>query len=163
MPGRPDFSSPGTYGGGQTVATTNRPELVTVLVENTTSLAAGSSERTEVYAPSGSVYNPTAMYLLAKGDPDWTSGSHSFNVRPMDHFGTIRGQSDYNGQILFSRSYWVDGNSAKEPPDGGAQTQAVRALRATSSSPIVIVYNNNGDVAQDQKRVIRFVIEESEY
>lgn len=161
--GRPQFAQPGTNGGGQTVAVQSRPEVTNVVQKKTSSLASGSSETIEFYAPTGSVYNVKAMKLKANQDNQWTAGSHLFKVSPVGAFDVLKGQSGYQNSLIFFRSHWASANEAKNPPDGAAQLLAVQGLQATENSPIRVQYKNDADLAQDNERVYKFVVTEESY
>lgn len=164
MAGRPDFSNPGSQGSGQVLATNNRPEVKKVTATQTGSVAASSSETTEVYAPTGSIYNVLAMQVYVPSDATATSGQHVMVIRPMGHFATLRGENTYAGDISYDRGHWNKvGTDGASPPDEAAQAEYVRALRATENSPITILYQNQTDAAQDNNRKILFVVEEVSY
>lgn len=164
MPGIPPYSQPGTNGGGQTVAVTQRPELERLNLDQTSSVASGSSQTTSIYAPAGSVYSVQDLALDCHPDGNASSGSHLFRVFPLGGaLQSLQGQSDNTLGVKFAWGYWVEGNQKKEPTDPAVQNMQATSLKATSNASIDIQYTNNLDVAQDNKRVIRVIVEEASY
>lgn len=165
MPGRPDFSQPGSQGSGQKVSVTERPELKLLDYYTTTSLASGSSERWEVYAPTGSVYRVLTAFIFAH-DPAGsgaTTGSHSAQIRSMDSLGVLYGQSNYNTNLKYDRLTWQTADLADQPKTEAGAAEAERSLRATENNPFVVKYTNDSDVATTEQRDFRIIAEEVSY
>lgn len=161
--GRPQFSQSGTSGGGQTVATTSRPELVSISEEVFADLAAGSSETMEIYASTGSIYNVSALEMTVPDQSSGSTGKHYFQVRTMNDVILLFGRSTYTGGVKYRRGFWDVANDTADPPNQAAQAAIVRNLRATENVPIKIKYVNDTDVAQTQARRKHLVIEEESY
>lgn len=163
MPGRPDFTTPGSGGSGQTIATMNRPELQFEETIVSTSLLAGNSETIEVYAPTGSTYDVVNADLLARAPASATTGTHT--MRPQTIGGSIvtEGQSDYTQDVRFSRAFWERANGFAKPASEAAQGAAVRSMRATENQPLSVFYANNTDDSNDQDRKYRFTVSEASY
>lgn len=163
MPGRPDFSQAGTAGGGQVLATNPRPEVVEISADQTTSLASASSEVTEVYAPAGSVYNLQALQVQVDADGTATSGTHTFVVRPLDAFGVLYGESNYNTEVRYQFGYWYTADVEANPTTEAAQEAIQSRLKATENSPLVVRYDNDTNAAQDNTRLITLIVDEVSY
>lgn len=162
MSGRPDFSTAGSAGSGQTVAVNTRPEISDINEDQTTSVASGSSETVAVYSPVGSVYNTLSM-TLQNTDTSGTSGSHSFDVRTVGRVLVAKGVSTYNTSIKWQYGHWSSADSTAQPSDVAAAKRTEESLRATENSPIEFTYNNNKDVSVSTNRVIRLTVEEVSY
>lgn len=163
MPGRPPWSQPGTEGGGQTVATQERPEVSSVIESSSTQLASGDRENFNFYAPAGSIYRVKAMKLDCAVPSGAANGSHRFTVRPLGQMISLWGESDYTERVQWEYSHWYYANYKKLPPDGSAAIEQLNQLVATENSPIEVEYVNNLDVATSQNRRIQFVFEEMSY
>lgn len=162
--GRPQFAQAGTKGGGDVVATTNRPEVKHISQTNTASVASGASENIEIYAPTGSVYQTQSMRLYVPADGTATSGSHYFVIKSIDNVMALgRGGSVYNSRVYYNFANWKTADNAQEPSDGAAQQAIVDNLWATENSPIRIKYGNSTDAAQDNSREYQFVVREDSY
>lgn len=162
MPGREDFTTPKT-GGTQRVVTVDRPELKQVQNDQITNVAAGGSEKTQIYAPVGAIYEVASMHLQASSIGTATSGSHSMGVRPMDVMGTMFGKSPYNTNVIFNNSHWQSATSTDMPPTAAAAYEAMRGLSATENAPVVVTYLNNTDASQTSNRTVNFIMRERSY
>lgn len=160
--GRPQFSQAGTAGGGQHIAVNNRPEMVAITSENTASIAAGTNESVEIYAPTGSVYRAQAMQITVPS-PGGSSGSHSAIVYPMGHINVTAGGSGPASDLKFANMEWAIANDRQDPSDGASQSMIAQNLTATENAPLEILYKNNTDVSQDNSRDYYFVMEEQSY
>jgi hypothetical protein len=163
MSGRPDFSTAGSQGSGQTMAITQRPELSFIETINNDTISAGGSETVEVYAPVGSIYNVklARVYCIA---PSGTSGNHSFKIQSVGNSMTaIYGESTSGSELNFNYSQWVAADSTQQPSDSAAQALQEKKLMATENNPITTTYNNDSDGEQTNNRVYRFVVEEASY
>lgn len=160
--GRPDFSAPGTQGSGQVVAVSDRPEIKSLNASNGGTVASGNTEVTEIYAPTGSTYTVRSLELVVTADIDATTGSHRWDIRPMGHIGTLLGKSNYNTSLVFVRNHWETADLKDQPPTGET-VAAVQALKATENSPLQIRYDNDTDVAQENDRKIKAIVEEASY
>lgn len=163
MPGRPDFSQSGTAGGGQTVAVTERPEIIDNDVTKTANVAAGDVERVEFYAPTGAVWEAQNLYLDAPSDGDAASGDHRFTVQSASGFTVTRGVSNYTEAVRFSLSHWKAASNSSSPSSDEAQLLAVQGLIATENKPIAVRYVNKMDVAQEKTREYRLPVKEVSY
>lgn len=167
MPGRPPWSQAGTEGGGQTVAMTERPEIVKQDVSQTVSVAAGSTEVVEVYAPTGGIYSVRHLRMKVSADGNATSGEHTMQLVSTAGNGTgIRattGTSNYNSTVSFYAGEWYSADVSQGPTDGGALQAKVGRTKATETEPIQLKYMNNTDAAQDNERQLRVVLEEVSY
>lgn len=161
--GRPQFSQSGTNGGGQTVATQSRPEIVSVNIEETSNVASGSDEITEVYAPTSAIYNVQNVQVYIDPDADATTGDHELQFKPLGDFTVTKGKSNYNTRIWYVGSAWESADIDQQPTANEAQLPAVQSLQATENSPITLRYINNTDVAQENNRLIDLIVEEVGY
>jgi hypothetical protein len=162
MPGRPDFSQPGTDGGGQTVATNQRPNLKTVELDSDTEVAAAASELTEVYAPNGAIWSVVGAKIKVDPDSDATTGIHEFRIRPAGgKMSFLLGRSNYDTLLEFNYLNWNSADTISLPAGGAAQGQAIRQLRASEDKPIKIRYKNDTDATQENSRTINLLVEES--
>lgn len=163
MPGRPEFSQPGTRGGGQTVATQDRPNVKVVDLSQTTTVAAGSTENLETFAPSESLYRIVGAKIIAPPPTGAASGFHIFKILTGGGIALLAGRSGYQTDIRFHRSYWRTANEVSEPPNEAAQQEAISSLKATESQPVEIEYQNQTDVDQTDNRTIKLLVEEATY
>lgn len=152
MPGRPEFSQPGTEGGGQTVAVQQRPEIGFQELSQSSTLASGTDELVEVYAPEGMVYNLRFLQFRVGENTGAgaTSGNHLITPRE-DTLAFLRGKSSHDQSLEFSRNQWTSANSEKQPT-GAAAVQAIQVARATATEPIVLRYKNGTDAEQPNSR-----------
>lgn len=162
MPGRPPWSQPGTDGGGQSIAVNDRPDLVADDYTQTGSMSASSIETTEVYPPTGSIYNVQAMYIKVPSIAAATGGNHHVRIQEGDKPYVLEGDSNYDTIIRWDFSQWMDAGT-QNPSDPVAQGNAVRALRSDSAIPIKFVYYNGTDAAQDGDREYQLVLERRDY
>lgn len=162
MPG-PEFATPGTKGGGQTVAVNDRPQIETVDVSQSGSVTSGTTETVEIYAPSKATYSVRSMFVLAQADADATSGDHAFRFRPVNDHTAIEGKSDYNGRLGWDLGHFVSANLSVHPSNEAAQVLTAQKLQATESAPLVVEYANNTDAAQENSRTYNFVFERRDY
>lgn len=166
MPGRQDFTTPGTSESGtsRTLAVNERPEL-TKIVRNLDPVSAGSKVTEEIYAPTGSTYKVQSLYLVAnRVDNDGGStGTHQFKVRPMNSFATHIGTNTYDNFLVY-KSGWqgVDTSKRVTPTDSAAAVAAQQGLRATENAALAIMYRNQTDVSQSRVEV-KIIVEEVSY
>lgn len=162
--GRPQFAQPGTSGGGQTVAVTDRPELDTLNVDQSGSLASGATETVDVFAPTGSVYELQAAQMKVNPDGTATSGTHQLQVRPMGaSIPLIYGKSGYTTAVSWWRGYWESAGQTAAPPDDAAAVMNLQQAKATENAPFQLSYTNNTDAAQDNDRIYRLFVREDSY
>lgn len=159
--GRPQFAQSGTQGSGQTVAVNNRPEIESITQNQSGDLAAGGGEITEIYAPTGAVYQVTNAFLRGKAIGSATSGRHEIIVKSAGS-NVMVGGSVYNSVVEWDQGYWSTADERQYPPNEVVALQLMHNLRATENRPLGIVYKNNTDATQTQERSVSFdVIEES--
>lgn len=163
MAGRPDFSTPGTMGSGQTIAVSNRPELRTVDATQTGTLASGETEVTEVYAPTGSIYDSFNIFVRVDNPSSAASGNHYVYVETSGNVRSLFGKSDYATWVRFQHSAWMDANLEVWPTDEAAAMLAVGALKASENQPVRFSYNNQTDVEQPNDRIYKIAVEEQQY
>lgn len=159
MPGRPEFSQPGTEGGGQTVATQDRPEPVDFSVDTSETIAAGENETVEINPPEGAVYRLIALYTRADPVDAATDGRQEMRVRPLATFMATRARATYDQPLSFESGHWIKADVQEDPPEKSAQQLAIQELIATKDSPIQIEYINNTDADQTANRSYRAVLE----
>ncbi len=162
MAGRPDFTTPGTQGSGQTVAVQNRPEIATVDLTDDSTATPGEYVKSEVYAPTGSIYRLRGMYLRAEPIGSGSTGTHRFYLTNTNGTRTLEGKSQYNSRIIFQYYNWkiVD---TQQPDTDAALVGALKSMTATENSPITVVYNNDSDADQVDARDIKLLFEEESY
>lgn len=167
MPGRPDFSQEGTQGGGQHIATQNRPNLHLKDFTQTGNVAAGNTERVEIYAPTGSIYQFGGMRLKHVLEGTEASGKHSFRIYSMDDasggLSVLLGESGYTTDLGYYWSDWQKADSRTLPSNVQALQKAVQSLMASDAQPVAIEYTNDTDVTQTKDRQIRFTIQEESF
>jgi hypothetical protein len=168
MPGRPDFSQPGSRGSGQTVAVSNRPKITKVEQTGTATVGSGNNEIIELYAPSDAIYRAINMRLeLGRGEAPSTptAGTHEFDVLPaaLSASEIMKGSSTYDTGLRWKYSMWDLANDAKRPVNGGAAFNAMKSLVATEDQPIQIYYKNHTDASISLDREYYFVFEEQSY
>lgn len=159
--GRPQFAQAGTFGGGQTVATTNRPELKAANLDQSTTVGSGDQENIEVYAPTGSIYRVVGMLI----DIDGISGATSYHRCELKSVGNstiLKGRSGATDPVEFFGSTWQSATNVAQPGTGDC-SGAVRCLRATESSPLTVFYYNGTDSSQSNSRRYRLTFEEESY
>lgn len=162
MPGRPDFSTPGTGGSGQTVAVSNRPEIQKVTIEKTETLPSETLETVNFYAPSGSIYRLLAMELICDGIGGST-GFHEFKLRPQN-LTLMKGKGDSTNRLAWQFNEWT-GTSANDerPASTDAQVAAVNNAKGTETVPISFQYYNGADIDQTASRNYRILVAEESY
>lgn len=163
MPGRPDFSQSGSAGSGQTVAVNHRPTRTVVNQDNTTSLAAGGKEQTEIYAAAGTVWQCMALRLVVSPDSTATSGTHHFRVKIPPKVGILYGEANYNSDLVYHYQEWQKADVLTVPSNGAGQAMGPERMLATETDPITVVYENQTDAAQDNTREIRMAFKEESY
>lgn len=163
MPGRPEFSQPGTKGGGETVAVQNRPKVKLEDLSQTDEVAAGTTDDVILHAPAGSVYNVRNLQLSVGDNTDATSGEHYFTVRPMDTMYAINGTSSYSTPIKFDYGGWATASINERPSSAGAQHAAMENLVVTENTGIMVRYYNGADAPQTSTRSIQLIVEEVSY
>lgn len=167
MSGRPDFSTPGTAGSGQSLAVQQRPQVESETISRGTTVAAGSDDVVEIYAPVGSVYNFLQIDLRVGAVSGASSGLHFFDVAAGNTdalpVSELFGRSDYTGDLEFRRMNWKDANDKAVPANEAATRSGVRNLRATENSPVTVTYSNDTDGDQTATRQITYVVEEVSY
>lgn len=162
MPGRPDFSQPGTVGSGQTVAVTERPEIVTVDASQTGSVSAGVTETTEVYAPIGAVYRVVGAKMRVPSDATATTGDHRIFLAS-GGVESVEGVSAYSSEVFWNHYEWQTADIRARPSNETSKLTALQSLKATENTPMKVKYHNNTDAAQDNDRSYTFVVEEVSY
>lgn len=160
MPGRPDFSNPGTQGSGQAMAVQNRPTISNVSSTQTTSVASSTTETVDIYAPSGATYRVLNMQLKVPADATATTGTHEIGVKPFGAFDVMWGESTYAADVWFTRSHWFSADSQTMPASEDATIDAMASLGATENGALQIYYRNSTDAAQDNNREYTFMFEE---
>lgn len=163
MAGRPDFSAAGSQGSGQTLAMTSRPEVKVIREEQTTSLAAGSVETVEIYAPAGSVYNVLQLAIRAPVPGTAGAGDHTFRMKSgIQGRSQMVGTSDFSTDLNYNYSHFVTVTTAT-PSNEVIQAGIQERLRATENTPLRFDYANNLDVANANTREYYLVVEEVSY
>lgn len=165
--GRPQFAQAGTDGGGQTVAVTNRPEIEEIHAGVDDPIAGnGTVEVTEIYAPTGSVYNVLNAQIRARNPDAATEGTHRFIIESISNaFGVTQCRASYTDTLWFRWNNWMrpDSPLALYPdPDRVSPMDAIQVLKATENAPIRIQYENNTD-AENDDNVQMFLVEEVTY
>ena len=161
MPGRADFSQPGTAGSGQTVAVNSRPEISTEISDQDATIPAGESETIEFYPPTGSTYKVIDMFFQAPAISG-TSGVHRVRVASVGILYSIIGESNYGDKLRINQSRW-DATAKQQPSNEAALSSQIQSLRGTENSPISINYKNETDADQTSKRLYRLAVEEVSY
>jgi len=164
MPGRPAWSQPGTQGGGQTIATQQRPEVEEINVDQTGIVEGNSTEETKIYAPEGSVYTVKHARIYIRNDPDWSSShdGHKLQIRTIGTRQALNAESNYSTRIQFQYGSWKGVDNAN-PNDPNLAYAKLTNLRATPESPITLTYSNLGDTVQEEDRKYSFICEVSSY
>lgn len=159
MPGRAPWSTAGSKGSGETVATNEVPVLVSQDETQTGTVAAGSTEQIEVYAPQGSVYEVSDIRMVVSVPSGATTGTHLMN---MTSFGgaikIITGQSDYTDGLRFDWMHWQKANDTALPPTQELQAANARNAKAGDQTSLTFRYENGLDADTTDKReyVMRF-------
>jgi hypothetical protein len=159
MPGGPPWSQRGTKGGGQTVATNDRPEVLTIKEQQGSDQNQLTTETIEITPPSGAIYELIALRFEVKPDPDWTQGVHSFRVRYGTDIDVVRAGSDYRNRLEFDRSRWMVATEYQEPAHRGATVAAIEGTIATPQKPIELSYrvDNMGGVQENTRNYVAVV------
>jgi len=161
--GRPEFSQPGTQGGGQTVAVNNRPNIVKKSLTQTDTVAAGGSELVEVYAPAGSVYTLKQIQLDVAGIGSATQSDHRFLLESAGHVYAVEASSSYADKLTVWKGSYQNATNLKRPDSDAALVQQIQSMQATENQPIRVNYLNRTDADQTDQRDINMVLEKSEY
>jgi len=165
MSGRPDFSQPGSQGSGQTVAVSNRPELVYEDIKKNTQVASGDIERVELYSPTGTVWDVQNMRLhVTAPNNGETSGKNGLRVFSISgSIGVVMGESTYNKDVDWKFGKWVSADNLQRPQSEEAQVAQKQLAQATEKSPLIFQYDNQTDVSNSETRQYRVVVEENSY
>ena len=163
MPGRPDFSQAGSQGSGQVVATTDRPELVSISQVETSDLPAGTTETVDIFAPSGSIYRPLNVDLSVASPSGSSNGIHQLTLNSLDAVTATFAESNHGDDLRLTTGKWRKATSKKEPTTESAIRASIESLVATENSPIKILYLNDTDVVQAKDRSYEFVMQEDTY
>lgn len=161
--GRPQFAQVGTKGGGDVIAVNQRPNVKKINETQTDTVAAGNSEKVEIYAPTGSAYNLLLLDLYVGPDGDWTNGDHRLELNYGASYSVVRGISSYTDPVSWRYNKWQSATDEQNPNTENAQALAVEKLRATENQALQAIYTNNGDATQENNRSLRFVVEEVTY
>jgi len=165
MPGRPDFSIQRSQGDPAPVATSNRKPPNSQDVSQTDSVASGSTEVTEVYAPTGKVWDCRHLRMEVQNDSDATTGGHTLSVASYDgtsSYTWVFAKSNYNTKLSWWGYEWQVADKNKYPASTQSQVKAVEMLKASENIGIRFEYSNSTDVAQENERKLQFLVEESE-
>lgn len=168
MAGRPDFSTPGTRGSGDTVAVSERPEIDQLDLTQTTTVNAGATETIELYAPTGSIYEPIDLRIMVPPVEDSdgntaTGGGHIMRVRANPDFSSLYGRSSYDTALRFQYGSWFTADQSKYPASDAIAREQMNAQIATENSPLRFEYFNDSDAAQAQNRAILLTVKEMSY
>jgi len=161
--GRPEFSQPGTQGGGQTVAVNNRPEPVIETVEKTSSLPKDTWETTEIFPPDGAVWTVQALSIRVDPDPDWTQGKHRLAIDQENGFGVSIADFDHVDAVEFSQSAWGNTATSTTPETESATIEAIHNMMADETKPLIFNYRNEADGPQDNPRQFTVAVKEVTY
>lgn len=163
MAGRPDFSTPGSQGSGQKIAVSQRPEINAVDNSQSGSVASGTTESVEFYAPAGAIWNFRAADLRVSAPSGTSSGNHYMEVSSIGGTLLLRGISTRTSDINFAGTAFKTADSDQSPGTQDAQTLALHSATATENSPVTYTYYNGTDVAQNNGRTYKAVVEEESY
>jgi len=164
MPGRPPWSQSGTRGSGQIIASTDRPEIETSKVTPSGDLAAGSSETTEIYAPTNAIYRLQSWRFQVEPIGAATTGTHKYFLRPAGSgaFTAFIASSSFDNQVNVNPTI-RSADKKKVPNSAHAQLQSLDDSIATENNPIQITYKNGTDAAQNSDRNVRLVLRRDDY
>lgn len=163
MSGGKPWGTRGTLGSGETLAINNRPDVQTLDVSQTGSVASGSTEKVEVYAPTGSVYEFRNVKFQVNADANATSGDHQIQVRPVNQMAALRGKSNYNTKVQADGGGWRTADLIDWPQTEAGFMATINNLRATDSKALTLTYVNNTDAAQDNERTYQLYYGEVSY
>lgn len=145
------------------MATQNRPNILTKTYDQGGSVAAGTSEYVEIYAPSGAVWNVAQLQFQVAADADATGNDHRLVVRTAGDVIALEGVSTYTDKIRFEMGNFQTATERQRPSSDAAQQAQMESMKATEDSPVKIQYKNNMDAAQENTRKIRLLVEEVTY
>jgi hypothetical protein len=138
--------------------------IETADITETANIAAGNQEDTEIYAPTDATYTILGMSIGVDADADWTSGSHKINLRGAgDLFTQMKGQSDYQTNIVWHKAEWETANQNPQPSDPTAAVLALHRVMATDSTPMRFRYYNDADAPQEMSRSLEVAFERRDF
>jgi hypothetical protein len=117
--------------------------LVSNVTESSTTVAAGGSEQTTILAPAGTMVSLTGMSFSVARPTGATSGTHS--VRVYQYAYTVLMElastaAEYNADLQMPLSTVL---------------AAIKGVTIDAATGIIVVYSNNTDASQTNKRMIR--------
>lgn len=162
MPGRPDFTTPGTGGSEQTVAINNRPEFRFVTLDQTGDVSAPGGSVSELYAPAGSVFQVNTVIFECPKVSNGDTGVHRVS---MFGGGNLKDLTLFNSadSTLKMREGTPQAGTTTFPAPGKGLTQQIERLFATENEPLRFKYFNGGDTTQTGTREIKVVVKELSY
>jgi len=163
MPGRPEFSQPGTRKSGETVAVNSRPDVKLVDETQNLTIPVDGNAAVEVYAPTDSVYNVRGM-VIRTPDPSEdgaTTGTLTAQVKTTGSLSMLKAKEGPEGGPVWANGVWKA--SSQEPANEAAQVASLQAMKATDDSSFRWEMFNNTDVEVSGEFELIVVVEEVSY
>jgi hypothetical protein len=133
-------------------------DVATVDGTQTTTVPAGSTEITDVNAPSGTLINVSNLDILVQPPSGASSGSHRIVVQGPD--GSTRyilAQSSFDTQIRLFGNTITTGDDTQTPGTAATQQANILALAMDDTNSIKLRYDNFTDVDQTNDRRVKIV------
>jgi hypothetical protein len=132
--------------------------ITTINASQSSTVNSGSSERTVVTAPSGTILRVLALRFFARAPSGASSGDHSLNIQgPATNVSYLVAQSDFSNEIVLNQTVIKSANLSATPTTEEAQSSTIRSLQSDDSQGIVLEYSNDTDVDQTESRDITIV------
>lgn len=164
MPGRPDFTTPGS-GGGQRIAVNQAPRYEQITADTSVNVSGNGKTQqvAEIYAPEDSTYEVVSARLKAPPPTGATNGEHSLVIASAGFLKSVEGKSNYDNTLFWRQGGWTQADVQQLPGSEAAALQAMQSVVATENQPIRISYFNSTDVVQDQTLLLRFTVERRDF
>jgi len=157
-------------GGKDVVLTGRKVKIAKVSVNNTTTVASGTTESTYIYAPAGwCVRAIHAVALYAPPPVGATTGTHMLSLGTGQYLGGggytpgaelgIAATVAYNINLQFlTQNLWASTPSGARPAGDSDALRIFNSLFFDDSIPILFKYVNNTDVAQSIYRKADLIV-----
>ncbi len=121
----------------------------------TGNVSPGSSVSTEIYAPTGYIYEILFLRLQCSPPSGASTGTHSFFVSDTSYLsGILEGESTYDTELRYEYGYWMSANSYQYPTQEISQVMVLKGIYVDADTGLRIRYKNDTDVTQTNNRGI---------
>jgi hypothetical protein len=130
-----------------------------ISASQTATVSSSGSQTTTVTAPSGTVLTVVGLQVVIDPPPGATTGNHTIQVKgPNEAVSYLLARSTFDQDILINNSVIATANDFVRPGSPVVQSQTIRSIRADDTDGISLVYDNDTDVDQTERRTIRLLV-----